>query len=199
MAMQLVDSSALAASLPDDMLSPTTFTLWYDSTGQLTHAMALNDSLVVRGAAPPDAGVVARAVVGTRIAAAAFPQDSGKAMTVRLIIARDLEGVLSLGVARSVVCTARAIRAPRPPNQRTTATRDDIDELRRASMATISFVVDTTGHPIELLVVQSSGSRLIDNSVTESIESSRYEPATVDGFAKRVLIEVRVNPALTRR
>jgi TonB family protein len=194
MAMQLVDSSALAASIPDRVLPPTTFTLWYDSTGQLTNAMALSDSLVARGASPPDTGALARAALGVRIADAAFPQDSGKTMTVRLTLARSSAGGVSLSVARSVVCSARARLAPRVPNQRTSATRDDIDELRRASTSTVSFVVDTTGHPIELQLLQSSGSRLMDSHLIESIQSNTYEPAAIDGFAKRVTIVLRVSP-----
>lgn len=53
----------------------------------------------------------------------------------------------------------------------------------------VSFVIDTTGHPLELLIVQSSGSRLIDTNILESIESTRYEPSTVDGFPKKVTIK----------
>jgi TonB family protein len=196
--MQLVDSTALADALGKAEFSPTTFSLWFDERGQLTHSLSLTDSLVARGEAKPDSGTAARALMSTLIAGAAFPQDSGKPMTVRLAISRGNAGSISLSVAPSVVCSALAKYRTQSATQRITATRDDIDELHNASMVMVSFVVDTTGHPLELLIMQGSGSRLVDTRVIESIASTIYQPATVDGFPKRVTIQLRVNPPLLR-
>ena len=196
--MQLVDSVALAAALPPERMPPTTFSLWYDSSGTLTHALALSDSLVARKLVPPDSESLARAVLGTVIAGAAFPQDSGTGMVVRLTVARDSAGAVSLAVGRSVWCSPVAKRAARPPNERRSVTRDDVTELGRATTAEVSFVVDTTGHPIEIIVVQGSGSRLIDSNVVESIESATYEPGMMDGFPKRVTIRISALPPFHR-
>jgi TonB family protein len=197
MAMQLVDSTALAAALPHRVLPPTTFSIWYDSTGRLTHALALSDSLVARGGTRPDSGALARAEMATLIADAAFPQDSAE-MHVRLTIARDSAGGMSLAVARSMVCPVRGHPAFHPPNERFSATRDDIEDLRRAVPAAVSFVVDSTGHPLELLVTQSSGSRIIDDQVVNSINSTRFDPATIDGFPKKVTITLHILPPIPR-
>lgn len=196
-AMQLVDSTALAAALPNRPVQPTTFSMWYDSTGRLTHALALSDSLLVRQEATPDSAAVARAVLATLIAGASFPQDSTP-MYVRLTIARDTAGALSLAIARSTVCGARGHPAFRAPNDRIQATRDEIDELRTAVPAVVTFVVDSTGHPLELLVTKSSGSRIMDDQVVNAISSTRFDPATVDGFAKAVSITLHILPPIPR-
>lgn len=196
-AMQLVDSTALATALPHRVVPPTTFSMWYDSTGRLTHALALSDSLLVRQKATPDSGALARAVLATLIAGAAFPQDSTP-MYLRLTISRDTAGALSLAVAQSTVCAARGHPAFRPPNERFPATRDEIDELRTAVPAVVTFVVDSTGHPLELLVTQSSGSRILDDQVVNAISSSRFDPAMVDGFAKAVSITLHILPPIPR-
>ena len=86
-AMQLVDSVALAAALSKGVVVPTTFSLWYDKSGQLTHVLALVDSLVVSRRESPNVASLARAALGRVIADAAFQQDSGRAMSVRLTIA----------------------------------------------------------------------------------------------------------------
>ena len=197
MAMQLVDSAALAAALPKQPVPPTTFSIWYDSTGRLTHALALSDSLVVRREASPDGGTVARAELATLIAGASFPQDSAE-MHVRLTIARDSGGGVSLTVARSTVCTATGHPAFRAPNERMQVTREEIDDLQHAVPAVVSFVVDTTGHPLELLVTRSSGSRIIDDRVVNGIMSTPLDPATVDGFPKRVTMTLQILPPTLR-
>ena len=194
MAMQLVDSVALAAALPPERMPPTTFSLWYDSSGTLTHALALSDSLVARKLAPPDSASLARAVLGTVIAGAAFPQDSGSETVVRLTISRDSAAGISLAVGRSEWCSPVAKRAPRPPNDRRHMTWDDVTELGRATTGMISFVIDTTGHPIEIIFVQSSGSRVMDANLVDAIESATYEPGRMDGFPKRVTVRINALP-----
>ena len=194
MAMQLVDSAALAAALPPERLPPTTFSLWYDSSGTLTHALALPDSLIAQRLAAPDSQSLARAVLGTVIARAAFPQDSGSEMIVRLTMSRDSAGGLVLAVGRSIWCSPVAKQGPRPPNDRRSVSWDDVTEFGRATTATVSFVVDTAGHPLEIIVVQSSGTRLIDANMVESIESATYEPGRMDGFPKKVTLRVTAVP-----
>jgi TonB family protein len=71
-------------------------------------------------------------------------------------------------------------------------TSDEIDEYQHATPATISFVVDTTGRALEVLVDRSSGSRLIDDRTVQWITTSRYRPATVDGFPKKMSVRLSV-------
>jgi len=194
--MQLVDSMALSASLGKSIVVPTTFSLWYDRTGQLTHVLALTDSLVVRGAQKPDVAALARAALGRVIADAAFPQDSGRETSMRLTISRDSLGAMSLVVARSVDCAWLALPHFRPPNERYTVTAEEIDEYQHATPASVTFVIDRDGHPLEVLITRSSGSRLIDSRVVERITSTRYLPATVDGFVKQTTIHLNVLPPI---
>ena len=198
MAMQLVDSVALAASLPPRSFAPTTFSLWYSATGQLTHVLALADTLVARGEATADSTARMRAELGTLIASAAFPQDAASAMSVRLSVARDSAGAVALTVSPSVFCSPVAQPHFHPPNERISVTREEIDEFQHATPALVTFVVDTTGHPLEVLIERSSGSRLIDSRVIESITESRFRPATVDGFTKLVPMRVNIMPPIPR-
>lgn len=197
MAMELVDSMALATSVADVPLpflpdGPTTFSLWYDAIGRVTHVLALADSLVARGTVRPDSAVLARARLGTLIAGAAFPQDSVREMAVRLTVARDRSGAIALSVGRSVFCGPQRHPSFHPPNERIRGTIDDVDEYVHANPAEITFVVDTTGHALMVLVTRSSGSSLIDSRAVESIMSARYDPGTVDGYAKKVSIRLNV-------
>ncbi len=194
-AMQLVDSMTLSASLAKSVVVPTTFSLWYDKAGQLTHVLALTDSLVVRGV-QPDEGSLARAALGRVVADAAFPQDSGRATSVRLTIARDSVGAMSLEVARSVNCSTVALPHFRPPNERYTVTAEEIDDYQHATPASVTFVIDRDGHPLEVLISRSSGSRLIDSRVVEVITSTRYLPATVDGFTKQMTMHLNSLPPI---
>lgn len=196
MAMQLIDSMALAASLPARSFPPTTFSLWFAATGQLTHVLALADTLVARGEAPADSAAQMRAELGTLIAGAAFPQDPASEMSVRLSVARDSAGAVALVVSASVRCGPVAQPRFHPPNERMTATREEIDEFQHATPAVIAFVVDTAGHPLEVLVERSSGSRLIDSRAVESITGSRFRPATVDGFAKLTAMRLNIMPPI---
>jgi len=196
LAMQLVDSMALAAALPARSFPPTTFSLWYGITGQLTHVMALADTVVVSGAARADSAARMRAELGTLIAGAAFPQEAAVDMALRLTVARDSAGALLLSVAPSIRCSPQARSQFHPPNERITATREEIDEYQHATPALVTFVVDTAGHPLQVLLERSSGSRLIDAHVIESITGSRYQPGTVDGFPKVTSARVTVLPPI---
>jgi hypothetical protein len=208
-AMQLVDSMALSTSLPKSTIRPTVFSLWYDAGGQLTHVLALTDTLVVRRFQNPDTQSLARAALGRVIADAAFPQDSGREMSLRLTLARDSGGAMSLAVAKSVNCAPVAEPHSRGPNERRTGTvierisvgdngvvtTSGVEDLRRAP-ALVTFVIDTDGHPVGVLVTRSSGSPLIDSQVVDDIASTRYKPATVDGFPKLIMMSLSVPPTI---
>jgi len=196
MAMQLIDSVALATSLPPRSVPSTTFSLWYAASGRLTHVLALADSLVASGEVPADSEARMRAQLGTLIAGAAFPQDPAQEMVLRLTLARDSVGAVALSVSPSVQCAPVARPRFHPPNERISATAEEIDEFQHASPALVTFVVDTTGHPLEVLVERSSGSRLIDSRVVETITGSQYRPGTVDGFAKATSVRLNVAPPI---
>lgn len=195
MAMELVDSTALAAALPNAVLAPTTFSLWYDRLGRLTHVLALTDSAVVRKEAQPDSGALARARLGTVIAEAAFPQESGE-MAVRLTIGRNGAGAMSLAVERSIRCSPVGEPRFHAPNERIRVTRDEIDDYQHARTALVTFVVDTTGHALQVLLTESSGSRIIDDRLVDAITSARYRPGTIDGFPKEVSMKIHMLPPI---
>lgn len=196
MAMQLVDSVALAASLPARSLPPTTYSLWYAANGRLTHVLALADSLLVSGQSPADSAAIMRAQLGTLIAGAAFPQDPTTETALRLTVARDSAGAMTLNVSPSIRCDPVARPHFHPPNDRRWATAEEVDDFQHASPALVAFVVDTAGHPLEILIERSSGSRLIDSWVVESISGSQYRPGTVDGFRKLASVRLNVLPPI---
>jgi hypothetical protein len=158
--------------------------------------MALADTGVVSGAVHADSAARMRAELGTLIAGAAFPQEAAFDVALRLTVARDTAGTLLLSVAPSIRCSPLARQQFHPPNGRITVTREEIDEYQHATPALVTFVVDTAGHPLQVVLERSSGSRLIDAHVIESITGSRYQPGTLDGFPKDASVKLTILPPI---
>ena len=115
---------------------------------------------------------------------------------------------MSLAIAKSVNCAPVAEPHSRGPNERRTGTvierigvgangvtTNGVEDLRRTP-ALVTFVIDTDGHPVGVLVTRSSGSPLIDSQVVDDIASTRYKPATVDGFPKQIMMSLSVPPTI---
>lgn len=203
MAMQLVDSTALAAAIGTLTVPPTTYSLWYADGGQLTHVLALADSLVVRHQASADSGSMARAQLATVISGAAFPLDSGRSATLRLTVARESGGALTLSVARSVGCAPELLSQGDHLGQATTTTRVVgvpangaaphggvvIDDVPQGGSAVVT--IDAAGRTRDVRITTSAGNGASDTAFRQWLESRLYAPALVDGFPRATEIQIQ--------
>lgn len=195
-ALELLDSAMLSARLPAGPLPSTTFSMWFDSTGHVTHVLALDDSGLARTQAIADSAATRRSRMAADIAVATSPLDSARELTLRLTVRRDSGSGISLAVSHSHVCYPDLVST-------TSAvpglmSRQQMNEWRRAGSPEVWLTIGTDGRPRDVTLRRSSGSQMVDDWFLQDMRSRIYTPYMVDGFAKAGLMRIVQEPPRPR-
>lgn len=93
-------------------------------------------------------------------------------------------------VRRSEVCRAQRIVEGGLRRVGGIATGEEFAEMRRAREGRFAVEVSSTGAVVRVALLQSTGSRVFDDEMMQSLRATRYHPELVDGIAVEARFEI---------